>query len=80
MIEEINAVTDAVNTLLVVGHEQTMSALALRLAADEAVDSAAMQHISEKYPTSGIAILRLTGQWRDLQLGRSALTGFHVPR
>ncbi|OBA58213.1 hypothetical protein A5647_21765 [Mycobacterium sp. 1100029.7] len=79
-IDEINQVPDTVDTLLFVGHEPTMSALALGLAGDEGTDDAVMQRISEKYPTSGIAILKITGDWTDLQLGGAALTGFHVPR
>jgi phosphohistidine phosphatase len=80
LIDEINNVADTVDTLLVVGHEPTMSNLALGLAADEGTDEAAAQRISEKFPTSGIAVLSVPGDWKDLQLGRAALTGFHVPR
>lgn len=80
MIDEINGVADTVHTLLVVGHEPTMSALALGLAGGDDTDNAAIQRISEKYPTSGIAVLHVSGDWKDVQLGSAALTGFHVPR
>jgi phosphohistidine phosphatase len=79
-IDELNRVPDSVFTLLLVGHEPTMSALALGLAADEGTDDAAVQRISQKYPTSGIAVLRVPGDWKDVQLGTAALTDFHVPR
>jgi len=36
--------------------------------------------ISEKFPTSAIAVLRVNGDWKDLQLEQAALIGFHVPR
>ncbi|SOX55434.1 histidine phosphatase family protein, partial [Mycobacterium ahvazicum] len=80
MIDEINKVPDSVDTLLVVGHEPTMSSLALGLARDEGTDVAAVQRISEKFPTSAIAILKVTGNWKDLQLDGAALIGFHIPR
>jgi phosphohistidine phosphatase len=80
IIDEINEVADTVDTLLVVGHEPTMSSLAIGLAADDDTDTTAVERISEKFPTSGIAVLRVTGDWKDLELGRAALIGFHVPR
>nr|WP_156745773.1 histidine phosphatase family protein [Mycobacterium sp. ACS4054] len=79
MIEEINAVGDDVQTLLVVGHEPTMSALALGLAG-EGTDTAAAERISVKYPTSAIAVLTVPSGWKGLELGRAALIGFEVPR
>ena len=79
MIEEINAVGDEVQTLLVVGHEPTMSALALGLAADGS-DTVAAEHISAKFPTSAIAVLAVSSGWKALELGSAALIGFEVPR
>jgi phosphohistidine phosphatase len=80
MIDEINEVADTVNTLLVVGHEPTMSALAIGLAGTDDTDAAAVQRISEKFPTSAIAVLTLEGDWKSLELNRAALRVFHVPR
>lgn len=79
MIEEINAVSDTVTTLLVVGHEPTMSALALGLA-DAYTDTAAAQRISAKFPTSAIAVLSVPDAWKALEPGRAALIGFEIPR
>ena len=80
LIEEINTVSDGITTLLVVGHEPTMSALSLILAGADGTDEAALERISEKYPTSAIAVLAVPGSWTDLEPGRAALTAFHVPR
>ncbi|WAC92918.1 histidine phosphatase family protein [Mycobacterium sp. Aquia_213] len=80
MIDEINEVADGVDTLLVVGHEPTVSSLALGLAGAEGTDEDAVQRISEKFATSAIAVLSLTGDWKDLQPGGAALIDFHVPR
>ncbi|WP_077090648.1 SixA phosphatase family protein [Mycobacterium rhizamassiliense] len=80
MIDEINGVDDDVNTLLVVGHEPTMSDVALGLAGDIGTNVAAMQRISEKFPTSAIAVLTVAGDWKRVELGRATLVEFHVPR
>ena len=80
MIDEINEVGDSVNTLLVVGHEPTMSSVSLGLASSDDANDAAVQRISEKYPTSAIAVLTVGGDWKSVELGTAALIEFHVPR
>lgn len=79
MIDEITQTAHDVGTLLVIGHEPTMSGLALILADDDSSD-AVVERISEKFPTSAIAVLTVPGAWKALEPGRAALTGFHVPR
>ncbi len=80
VIEEINTVGDQVRTLLVVGHEPTTSAVALILADDERTDTDVAERISEKFPTSAIAVLAVPCAWKALEPGRAALIGFEVPR
>jgi phosphohistidine phosphatase len=80
VIEEINRVGSDVETLLVIGHEPTMSSLALGLAAAEDSNSTAAERISTKFPTSAIAVLRTSEPWHQLTLSGAALVGFHVPR
>lgn len=79
MIAEINDVGDDVGTLMVVGHEPTISNVALGLAGPDS-DRTAAEQIHAKYPTSGIAILRVPGSWTGLELGGAELASFHVPR
>ena len=80
VIDEINGVSGDVAILLVVGHEPTMTELALGLAGPEAVNTDAAERISAKFPTSAMAVLRLNGSWTDLELGSAQLADFHVPR
>jgi len=80
MIDEINTVDDTVSTLLVVGHEPTMSALAIGLAGTDGTDAAVVERISEKFPTSAIAVLTVAGEWKSVELTGAALIGFRVPR
>lgn len=77
VIEEINTVGDEVKTLLVVGHEPTMSGLALVLAG---ADGTVAERIAAKFPTSAIAVLAVPCGWEDLEPGAAALVGFEVPR
>jgi len=79
MIQEINHVSDDVTTLIVVGHEPTVSETAIILAGD-GTDDDALQRISIKYPTSGIAVLQIAGRWEQLEPGGAALVTFYVPR
>ncbi len=80
MIDEINHVSDDVATLMVVGHEPTMSHVALGLADPDTSNSDAARRITTKYPTSAIAVLHVPGAWAGLQLSSAELTAFHVPR
>ena len=80
VIEEVNKVSDDVSTLLVVGHEPTTSEVALILAGSDGTDTVVLERISEKYPTSSIAVLRMDGGWAQVEPGSAALVDFHVPR
>jgi phosphohistidine phosphatase len=80
VIDEINGVSDDVSVLLVIGHEPTMTEVALGLANPEATNADAAERISMKFPTSAMAVLRLNGSWTDLELGSAQLADFHVPR
>jgi phosphohistidine phosphatase len=76
----INGVADDVQTLLVVGHEPTMSMLALGLADPDGSAEMAAQQIATKYPTSSIAVLQTSRPWHRLELHSANLVTFHVPR
>jgi phosphohistidine phosphatase len=87
VIDEINGVASRfghsagnVDTLLVIGHEPTMSALSLGLATADGSNNAAAERISEKFPTSSIAVLRTGEGWDQLALNSATLITFHVPR
>ena len=79
VIYEITKVADDVTTLLVVGHEPTTSHLALGLAGPGS-DRGSAEQMALKYPTSAIAVLKVSGPWTGLQLSSAELVSFHVPR
>lgn len=84
VIDEITKVAQRfahpVGTLVVIGHEPAMSAVALGLAAAEDSDRRAAEDVAAKFPTSAIAVLRTERPWEQLELGGAALVTFHVPR
>jgi phosphohistidine phosphatase len=80
VIDVINSAPPDVGTLLVVGHEPAMSAVALGLADAQRSNAEAAEAISMKFPTSGIAVLTTTAPWDRLALSGAALIQFHVPR
>jgi phosphohistidine phosphatase len=80
VIEQINHVSDEVNTLLVIGHEPTISEVAIVLAGADGTDTVAVERISAKFPTSAIAVLRVAGPWEQVEPCGAALVDFHIPR
>jgi phosphohistidine phosphatase len=80
VIEEINRVDDKVGTLLVIGHEPTMSSVVLGLADASGSNHDAAESISTKFPTSAIAVLRTETAWSDLGPGGAVLVTLHIPR
>lgn len=79
VIELLRSVGTRPATVVVVGHEPTMSATGLLLAGPGS-DPAALSRMSVKFPTTGIAVLRLDGPWHRLEPGAAALETFDVPR
>jgi phosphohistidine phosphatase len=80
VIDEITDIGDEVAVLLVIAHEPTMTQVALGLAAIDSSNTAAVERISTKFPTSAMAVLRPACSWKDLELGSAELLDFHVPR
>jgi phosphohistidine phosphatase len=66
-----------VRTLMIVGHEPTMSDLTLELAGDDR--GPALDQVRAKFPTAAIAILAFTGSWPELGPGKARLADFVVP-
>ncbi|OMC33541.1 hypothetical protein A5740_11785 [Mycobacterium sp. GA-1841] len=82
VIDEINGVASRFGTepatVLLIGHEPAMSAVALGLA--DGSNRGAAERISLKFPTSAIAVLHVDGPWDRLGLGGARLARFHIPR
>ncbi|HYT09194.1 MAG TPA: histidine phosphatase family protein [Mycobacteriales bacterium] len=66
-------------TLVLVGHNPSVEALATALD-DGSGDATGRREMAEKYPTSGVAVFDIGGDWSDVGAGAGRLTGFAVPR
>ena len=79
LVELLGTVPASVRVLVVVGHEPTASVTALRLAGRRS-ERRALEALADKFPTTGIAVLRFEGDWAGLRDARAALETFTVPR
>lgn len=67
----------SVRTLMIVGHEPTLSDLTLELAGDD--HGSALDRVRAKFPTAAIAILTFADSWPELGPGKARLAEFVVP-
>jgi phosphohistidine phosphatase len=79
LMDRLRRVPDKFNSVLIVGHNPALQALAVSLAGAGAVD--AMARLRAKFPTAGLATLVLReDHWRDLAADACELHSFVVPR
>ncbi|HZP15240.1 MAG TPA: histidine phosphatase family protein [Nocardioides sp.] len=79
MLEVVQETDEDVRTLVVVGHNPTISALAEFLD-DGKQDEAASADVAAGFPTSGLAILEFEGKWEELDEAGASVVAFHVGR
>jgi phosphohistidine phosphatase len=79
MLELIQETSEDVRTLVIVGHNPTVSALAEFLD-DGDGDEAASADVAAGFPTSGLAILEFEGTWDELDEAGASVQAFHVGR
>jgi phosphohistidine phosphatase len=77
LLELARQTPPGVRSLMIVGHEPSMSALTLELADDDG--GAALARVRTKFPTAAIAVLAFTGSWPELGPGQAQLADFVVP-
>ena len=79
LMARLRKVDDGVENVLLVAHNPDMEVLAARLCRDGEAD--ALRRIGEKYPTGGLAAIRLDcARWADLCDDAGFLQSFVVPR
>ena len=76
LLGALHEVPDAVESVMVIGHNPGMERLALELAAggDE------LDRMREKFPTAALATLELDGTWSELAPGGGELVSFVKPK
>lgn len=79
LLDLIHEVPDVAETLLIVGHNPGLEALALLLTADDG--DGLRSEVAVKYPTATLAEISLpVDQWRDVSQGMGRVTRFVRPR
>lgn len=73
LIDLLRGVSDHARTVLVVGHEPTMSQTAAALAGEESTPEA-VARVRVGVPTATYSVLELAGVWQTLDLGAARLT------
>jgi phosphohistidine phosphatase len=79
LLRALRDTPDDARTVLLVGHNPSVQALAVTLD-DGHGDAAARQELEGKYPTSAIAVFDVPGPWADLDEGAATLVAFAAPR
>jgi carbonic anhydrase/acetyltransferase-like protein (isoleucine patch superfamily)/phosphohistidine phosphatase SixA len=79
LIELLTTLPVQDRTVLLVGHGPGLPALAEQLAG-RGSDSAALDRVRKKFPTSAIAVVAVDRDWSQLESGRTRLIDFVVPR
>ncbi|MEW1862988.1 histidine phosphatase family protein [Streptomyces sp. NBC_00669] len=74
----IGETPDSVGSLLLVGHNPGMHALAEALAGSADSDALSRMHRGG-FPTAAFAVLTFTGPWKSAEHGVARLTGFWAP-
>lgn len=79
VLGRIRNVADAVQNLLMVGHNPGWHEMALGLAGSG--DAADLRRLREKFPTAGLAILSFPDRiWKTVGPGQGTLTAFVTPK
>lgn len=70
---------DTVDSVLVIGHNPTVSYL-VQLLDDGEGDLEAGNRLALGFPTSAVAVLSYDGRWDDLGAGSASVVAFHAPQ
>jgi len=78
LLRRVQDVSDAIRSVMVVGHNPGLEDLAATLAGAGVGD--ALDRMATKFPTGALATLTVPTAWRDLAPGGAELTAYVVPR
>jgi phosphohistidine phosphatase len=78
LLRRLNRLPEAVESVLMIGHSPGIDRLAIGLSGTG--DPAALEKMTAKFPTGGLATLTVDGAWSDLEWEGANLDGFVVPR
>jgi phosphohistidine phosphatase len=76
LLERLQRVPDAVDSVMLIGHNPAMQELALSLAGG----GERRGDVESKFPTGALATLTVPDRWPELRPGSSELVGFVTPK
>ena len=79
VLSVINETEEQVRTLMLVGHMPWVQELGMRLASVESNEEAVID-MAERYPTLGMMVFDIPGEWASLDGRDAIMTHFVVPR
>ena len=77
LLGRLRRLPNEIDSVLVVGHNPGLEALALGLVA--AGDARLLTRLETKFPTGALASLEVAATWRDLRWGTATLVDYVVP-
>jgi phosphohistidine phosphatase len=81
VLHRLHRVPEEIESVMVVGHNPTLQALVVRLAAgDGGDDDSNLVQVRRKFPTGALATLIFEGAWADLSPGSARLVGYVRPK
>ena len=78
VLDVIREAAPEVSTLVIVGHNPSMEGTAALL--DDGSGSAPRQELQNGFPTSGVAVFSVAGDWENVGPATATLESFAVPR
>ncbi|MDQ7991568.1 MAG: histidine phosphatase family protein [Propionicimonas sp.] len=76
LVSELRDLPEATPTVLLIGHQPTLSDLVLGLAKSSVLTG----QVAERFPTCALSVLTYRGGWRTLGDGKAVLKRYEVPR
>ena len=83
LLARLRRVSDATESVMVIGHNPTLQMLVLGLAepgGDARCGHSDLEAVRSKFPTGALATLSFACRWSELAPGRAELDGFVCPR
>ena len=79
VLSVINETEEQVRTLMLVGHMPWVQELGMRIASPDSNEKAVLD-MAERYPTLGMMVFDIPGEWASLDGRDAVMTHFVVPR
>lgn len=76
LLARLREVGEAIDSVLLIGHQPAIQALALELAGD----GERLARLRAKFPTAAMATLMFAGEWADLRPGCAELIDYVKPK